>query len=255
MLGAKVGTDVFINTGSIGCFDLLEIGDGVAIGDGAVLIGVDIAGGRTMFDKTIIRENATVGTNCVLSPGAILCIFFVLFLFDKKWRDASWSLIHHVSLARLLKKMSFGVEFLLKKSLIMHHLRKSRRQSDLLFISLCLPSLCLLWLFSLMRLHLCSILHVFFMIHLTMIFKKKVTYTSIVLVEGNYSKLGAFWLLILAVPLNLVVLISYLMLVVTAKWSLLGKMTERTETCWSSYFFRYAIFNMFVDLLFPLFKQ
>lgn len=50
-LGAEIGEGCFIDSTDMADFDLLNIGDGVAVGGGATLIGHTIKGGRLHFNS------------------------------------------------------------------------------------------------------------------------------------------------------------------------------------------------------------
>ena len=65
LMGAQVGRDVHIATTSIGVYDLLRIGDGATIDDGAILLGYQIADGWLHVGSISIGAGARVGVRAM----------------------------------------------------------------------------------------------------------------------------------------------------------------------------------------------
>ncbi len=96
-LGAKIGRNVYIGNANAAAFDLLEIGDGSAIGVETVVDGHWVEGGRLCFDYVKIGSGCVVGNRSVVKPGASLAdeaTLADLSLLDEKRRIPSleiWS--------------------------------------------------------------------------------------------------------------------------------------------------------------------
>ncbi len=71
-LGVKIGRNVFIGSANLAAFDLIEIGDGSAIGAEALVDGHYVEGGRLIFAPVKIGSGCVVGNRAVVRPGASL---------------------------------------------------------------------------------------------------------------------------------------------------------------------------------------
>ncbi len=71
-MGVKIGRNVFIGNASLAAFDLVEIGDGSAIGTDALVDGHSVDGGRLIFAPVKIGSGCVVGNRAVVRPGASL---------------------------------------------------------------------------------------------------------------------------------------------------------------------------------------
>ena len=72
LMGAKLGSNVQINSKNCADLSLLEIGDNAVIGGHATVIGHSFERGRLILRKVIIGPNVVVGLNSVVLPGSIL---------------------------------------------------------------------------------------------------------------------------------------------------------------------------------------
>ena len=69
MMGAKIGSNVLINSKNVGDLSLLEIGDNSAIGGSATIIAHSFEKGGLKLKKVIIGKNVIIGLNSVIFPG------------------------------------------------------------------------------------------------------------------------------------------------------------------------------------------
>ena len=70
LMGAKVGSNVQINSRYCADLSLLEIGDDSVIGGHATVIGHSFERGRLILKKVKIGRKAVIGLNAVVLPGA-----------------------------------------------------------------------------------------------------------------------------------------------------------------------------------------
>ena len=69
MMGAKLGTNVQINSDRVGDIPLLEIGDNSVIGGNATLICHLFEKKGLVIKKTKVGKNVIVGLNSIIMPG------------------------------------------------------------------------------------------------------------------------------------------------------------------------------------------
>ncbi len=69
MMGAKIGTNVLINSKNVGDLSLLEIGDNSAIGGSATIIAHSFEKGGLKLQKVKIGKEVIIGLNAVIFPG------------------------------------------------------------------------------------------------------------------------------------------------------------------------------------------
>lgn len=69
LMGAKVGTNVQINSKRCADLSLLELEDGAVIGGHATVIGHSFERGRLILRKVKIGKHAVIGLNSVILPG------------------------------------------------------------------------------------------------------------------------------------------------------------------------------------------
>ena len=69
MMGAKIGSNVLINSKNVADLSLLEIGDNSAIGGSATIIAHSFEKGGLKLKKVIIGQNVIIGLNSVIFPG------------------------------------------------------------------------------------------------------------------------------------------------------------------------------------------
>ena len=72
LMGAKLGSNVQINSKNCADLSLLEIGDNALIGGHATVIGHSFERGRLILKKVVIGPNVVVGLNSVVLPGSVL---------------------------------------------------------------------------------------------------------------------------------------------------------------------------------------
>jgi carbonic anhydrase/acetyltransferase-like protein (isoleucine patch superfamily) len=72
LMGAKVGYDTYIDTMDLLEYDLVQIGDGVVIGDDALLTCLQITPKSVSFAPIVIEDDASIGSKAVLLPGSII---------------------------------------------------------------------------------------------------------------------------------------------------------------------------------------
>ncbi len=69
LMGAKIGSNVLINSKNVGDLSLLEIGDNSAIGGSATIIAHSFEKGGLKLQKVKIGKNVIIGLNSVIFPG------------------------------------------------------------------------------------------------------------------------------------------------------------------------------------------
>lgn len=69
LMGAKVGSNVLINSKNVGDLSLLEIGDNSAIGGSATIIAHSFEKGGLKLKKVKIGRGVIIGLNSVILPG------------------------------------------------------------------------------------------------------------------------------------------------------------------------------------------
>jgi len=72
LMGAKLGSNVQINSKNCADLSLLEIGDNAVIGGHATVIGHSFERGHLILRKVVIGPNVVVGLNSVVLPGSVL---------------------------------------------------------------------------------------------------------------------------------------------------------------------------------------
>ncbi len=72
LLGAKIGRRVMINTTDFSDWDLIEIGDDVVIGAGALVICHVVEMGKLKLMPVKIGHGCSVGRNTVIFPGCTI---------------------------------------------------------------------------------------------------------------------------------------------------------------------------------------
>jgi acetyltransferase-like isoleucine patch superfamily enzyme len=71
-LGARIGSNVIVNTDSISDWDLIEIGDDTMIGDGAVILAH--VGEKGLLKQAPVRigRGCTIGRDTCIMPGVVI---------------------------------------------------------------------------------------------------------------------------------------------------------------------------------------
>lgn len=72
LLGAKVGSDCVLSEMEAGAFDLVSIGDGVAIGGKTRLANAEAVGDELVIGTIAIGDDAYIGTSCMISHGVVI---------------------------------------------------------------------------------------------------------------------------------------------------------------------------------------
>ncbi len=72
LLGAKVGSDCVLSEMEAGAFDLVTIGDGVAIGGKTRLANAEAVGDELVIGTIAIGDDAYIGTSCMISHGVVI---------------------------------------------------------------------------------------------------------------------------------------------------------------------------------------
>lgn len=72
LLGARIGKHVHIATNLLAAFDLISIGDGTSVDEGASLLGYTLENGELVVGPVLVGRNCLVGTRSVLCPGAVI---------------------------------------------------------------------------------------------------------------------------------------------------------------------------------------
>lgn len=72
LLGAKVGSDCIISELEAGAFDLVEIGNGVAIGGKVRLANAEAIGDELVIGEIKIGDDAYIGTSCIISHDVVI---------------------------------------------------------------------------------------------------------------------------------------------------------------------------------------
>ncbi len=72
LLGARIGKDAHIATDRLAAFDVISIGGGASIDEGASLLGYTVEGGHLVIARVSIGRNCLVATGSVVCPGAVM---------------------------------------------------------------------------------------------------------------------------------------------------------------------------------------
>ncbi len=72
LMGAKIGKNCYIGTGSISCCDLIHIGDDTSIGNGSQLMGYSVTSDSIEFNTIDIGRDCYVGANSFLSINTVM---------------------------------------------------------------------------------------------------------------------------------------------------------------------------------------
>jgi len=72
LLGARIGKDVHIATSGLAAFDLISIGDGASVDEGASLLGCSVQDGELVIGPVHVGRECFVGTRSVLGEHVIL---------------------------------------------------------------------------------------------------------------------------------------------------------------------------------------
>ncbi|WP_254432476.1 Pls/PosA family non-ribosomal peptide synthetase [Magnetospirillum sp. SS-4] len=72
LLGARVGSDCVISELEAGAFDLVTIGDGVAIGGKVRLANAEVIGDQLVIGTIAIGDDAHIGTSCVIGHDVVI---------------------------------------------------------------------------------------------------------------------------------------------------------------------------------------
>jgi non-ribosomal peptide synthetase-like protein len=72
LLGARVGKDVYLGTHHIAAFDIVSIGDGSSVDDGATLLGSTVENGELIIAPVTIGRDCYVGARSVMREGTVL---------------------------------------------------------------------------------------------------------------------------------------------------------------------------------------
>ncbi|ARJ67358.1 peptide synthetase [Magnetospirillum sp. ME-1] len=72
LLGARVGSDCVLSEMEAGAFDLVSIGDGVAIGGKTRLANAEAVGDELVIGPIRIGDDAFIGTSCMISHGVVI---------------------------------------------------------------------------------------------------------------------------------------------------------------------------------------
>ena len=70
MFGARIGRDVHLGTAHLAAFDLISVGDGSSIDDGAWLLGATVERGELVVGPVEVGRGCFVGTSAVLREGS-----------------------------------------------------------------------------------------------------------------------------------------------------------------------------------------
>jgi len=72
LLGARVGRNVYLGTHHIAAFDIVSIGDGSSVDDGATLLGSTVENGELIIAPVSIGRDCYVGARAVMREGTTL---------------------------------------------------------------------------------------------------------------------------------------------------------------------------------------
>ncbi|MGA2590501.1 MAG: Pls/PosA family non-ribosomal peptide synthetase [Bryobacteraceae bacterium] len=72
LLGVRIGKDVHIATSRLAAFDLISIGDGASVDEGASLLGCSVQDGELVIGPVCVGRECFVGTRSVLGEHVIL---------------------------------------------------------------------------------------------------------------------------------------------------------------------------------------
>jgi non-ribosomal peptide synthetase-like protein len=72
LLGARVGRNVYLGTHHIAAFDIVSIGDGASVDDGATLLGSTVENGELIIAPVSIGRDCYVGARAVMREGTTL---------------------------------------------------------------------------------------------------------------------------------------------------------------------------------------
>ena len=72
LFGARIGRDVHLASSLIAAFDLVSIGDGSTVDDGASLLGYNVESGHLVIGPIEIGRDCVVGTRSVVCPGTVM---------------------------------------------------------------------------------------------------------------------------------------------------------------------------------------
>jgi len=72
MFGARIGKDVHIATDRLAAFDVISIGEGASVDDGASLLGYTVEDGELVIGPASVGRGCLVGTRSVLCPGTVM---------------------------------------------------------------------------------------------------------------------------------------------------------------------------------------
>ena len=72
LFGAHIGKDVHLASDLIGAFDLLSIGDGSTVDEGASLLGYNVEDGHLVIGPIEIGRDCLVATRSVVCPGTVM---------------------------------------------------------------------------------------------------------------------------------------------------------------------------------------
>jgi non-ribosomal peptide synthetase-like protein len=72
LLGVRIGPDVHIATDHLAAFDLISVGDGASIDEGASLFGYSVANGELAIGPISIGRNCLVGTGSVVGTDVVM---------------------------------------------------------------------------------------------------------------------------------------------------------------------------------------
>jgi non-ribosomal peptide synthetase-like protein len=72
LFGVSVGKDVHIASDRLAAFDVISIGDGASIDEGASLLGYTVEDGDLVIGQVTVGDGCLVGTRSVVCPGAVM---------------------------------------------------------------------------------------------------------------------------------------------------------------------------------------
>jgi len=72
LFGARIGKNAHIATNLVAAFDVISIGDGASVDEGASLLGYTVENGELVIDAVSVGGDCLVGTRSVLCPGAAM---------------------------------------------------------------------------------------------------------------------------------------------------------------------------------------
>ncbi len=72
MFGARIGRDVHVASERLAAFDVISIGEGASVDEGASLLGYTVEDGELVIQPVSVGRGCLVGTRSVLCPGTVI---------------------------------------------------------------------------------------------------------------------------------------------------------------------------------------